>query len=67
MAEKEAGMHQHEQRFVWVKDKAGNEYVCRVMDLSSSGVAHFTLMRPVFGDDRDVLEAIIARPAMQLH
>lgn len=23
----------HEQRFVWVKDKAGNEYVCRVMDL----------------------------------
>ena len=33
MAEKEAGMHQHEQRFVWVKDKAGNEYVCRVMDL----------------------------------
>lgn len=24
---------EHEQRFVWVKDKAGNEYVCRVMDL----------------------------------
>ena len=23
----------HEKRFVWVKDKAGNEYVCRVMDL----------------------------------
>jgi len=23
----------HEQRFVWVKDKAGNEYVCRIMDL----------------------------------
>jgi hypothetical protein len=23
----------HEQRFVWVKDKAGNEFVCRVMDL----------------------------------
>jgi hypothetical protein len=23
----------HEQRFVWVKDKKGNEYVCRVMDL----------------------------------
>jgi hypothetical protein len=23
----------HEQRFVWVKDKAGNEYVCRVDDL----------------------------------
>lgn len=29
MAEKEF----HEKRFVWVKDKAGNEYVCRVMDL----------------------------------
>jgi hypothetical protein len=26
-------MAEHEQRFVWVKDKAGNEYVCRVMDL----------------------------------
>jgi hypothetical protein len=25
----------HEQRFVWVKDKAGNEYVCRVMDLKN--------------------------------
>ncbi|PKN64266.1 MAG: hypothetical protein CVU57_15300 [Deltaproteobacteria bacterium HGW-Deltaproteobacteria-15] len=24
---------EHEQRLVWVKDKAGNEYVCRVMDL----------------------------------
>ena len=23
----------HEQRFVWVKDKSGNEFVCRVMDL----------------------------------
>jgi hypothetical protein len=23
----------HEQRFVWVKDKSGNEYVCRIMDL----------------------------------
>ena len=23
----------HEKRFVWVTDKAGNEYVCRVMDL----------------------------------
>jgi hypothetical protein len=23
----------HKQRFVWVKDKAGNEYVCRVDDL----------------------------------
>jgi hypothetical protein len=20
----------HKQRFVWVKDKAGNEYVCRI-------------------------------------
>lgn len=26
-------MSEHEQRFVWVKDKSGNEYVCRVMDL----------------------------------
>ncbi len=26
-------MAEHEKRFVWVKDKAGNEYVCRVMDL----------------------------------
>jgi hypothetical protein len=26
-------VEKHEQRFVWVKDKAGNEYVCRVMDL----------------------------------
>ena len=26
-------MDEHEQRLVWVKDKAGNEYVCRVMDL----------------------------------
>ena len=26
-------MAEHEQRFVWVKDKAGNEYVCRIMDL----------------------------------
>lgn len=25
----------HEQRFVWVKDKAGNEFVCRVMDLKN--------------------------------
>ncbi len=25
----------HEKRFVWVKDKAGNEYVCRVMDLKN--------------------------------
>ncbi|MDD5204370.1 MAG: hypothetical protein PHS17_03065 [Desulfobacterales bacterium] len=24
---------EHEQRLVWVRDKAGNEYVCRVMDL----------------------------------
>ena len=23
----------HPQRFVWVKDKAGNEYVCRIDDL----------------------------------
>ena len=23
----------HEKRFVWVKDKAGNEYVCRIDDL----------------------------------
>jgi hypothetical protein len=23
----------HKQRFVWVKDKAGNEYVCRIDDL----------------------------------
>jgi predicted transcriptional regulator len=30
---KEKEMVEHEQRFVWVKDKAGNEYVCRVMDL----------------------------------
>jgi hypothetical protein len=29
----ERKMAEHEQRFVWVKDKAGNEYVCRVMDL----------------------------------
>lgn len=26
-------MAEHEQRFAWVKDKAGNEYVCRIMDL----------------------------------
>jgi hypothetical protein len=26
-------MTEHEKRFVWVKDKAGNEYVCRVDDL----------------------------------
>jgi hypothetical protein len=26
-------MAEHEQRLVWVKDKAGNEFVCRVMDL----------------------------------
>jgi hypothetical protein len=31
MAEKDV----HEKRFVWVKDKAGNEYVCRVMDLKN--------------------------------
>ena len=29
MAEKDV----HKKRFVWVKDKAGNEYVCRVDDL----------------------------------
>ena len=29
MAEKDV----HKQRFVWVKDKAGNEYVCRIDDL----------------------------------
>jgi hypothetical protein len=28
-----AEIETHEQRFVWVKDKAGNEYVCRIMDL----------------------------------
>jgi hypothetical protein len=28
-----ADIETHEQRFVWVKDKAGNEYVCRIMDL----------------------------------
>ena len=28
-----AKMAEHEKRFVWVTDKAGNEYVCRVMDL----------------------------------
>jgi hypothetical protein len=27
-------MENHEKRFVWVTDKAGNEYVCRVMDLA---------------------------------
>ena len=26
-------MAEHEKRFVWVTDKSGNEYVCRVMDL----------------------------------
>lgn len=26
-------MAEHEKRFVWVKDKAGNEYVCRIDDL----------------------------------
>ena len=26
-------MTEHKKRFVWVKDKAGNEYVCRVDDL----------------------------------
>ena len=26
-------MAEHEKRFVWVKDKAGNEFVCRVEDL----------------------------------
>ena len=26
-------MAEHKQRFVWVKDKAGNEYVCRIDDL----------------------------------
>jgi hypothetical protein len=31
MAEKDV----HEKRFVWVKDKAGNEFVCRVMDLKN--------------------------------
>jgi len=32
---KEGGfkMAEHEKRFVWVKDKAGNEYVCRIDDL----------------------------------
>ncbi|MBN1102306.1 MAG: hypothetical protein JXL84_02710 [Deltaproteobacteria bacterium] len=25
----------HPQRFVWVKDKAGNEYVCRIEDLKN--------------------------------
>ena len=25
----------HKQRFVWVKDKAGNEYVCRIEDLEN--------------------------------
>lgn len=23
----------HKQRFVWVKDKSGNEFVCRIDDL----------------------------------
>jgi hypothetical protein len=31
--ERSRKMAEHEQRFVWVKDKAGNEYVCRIMDL----------------------------------
>ena len=31
MAEKDV----HEKKFVWVKDKAGNEFVCRVMDLKN--------------------------------
>ena len=26
-------VEEHEQRLVWVHDNAGNEYVCRVMDL----------------------------------
>jgi len=26
-------MTEHKKRLVWVKDKAGNEYVCRVDDL----------------------------------
>ncbi|MFC1579515.1 hypothetical protein ACFL4N_01230 [Thermodesulfobacteriota bacterium] len=25
----------HEKRFVWVKDKAGNEFVCRIQDLEN--------------------------------
>jgi hypothetical protein len=33
--ERRMTMAEHEQRFVWVKDKAGNEYVCRVMDLKN--------------------------------
>jgi hypothetical protein len=28
-----AEQQKHKQRFVWVKDKAGNEYVCQVADL----------------------------------
>lgn len=31
MAEKDV----HEKKFVWVKDKAGNEFVCRIMDLKN--------------------------------
>ena len=26
-------MEEHKKRFVWVNDKAGNEYVCRIDDL----------------------------------
>ena len=26
---------EHKKRFVWVKDKAGNEYVCRIQDLEN--------------------------------
>ena len=26
-------MAEHEKRFVWITDKAGNEYVCRIDDL----------------------------------
>ena len=26
-------MSEHKKRFVWVTDKAGNEYVCRIDDL----------------------------------
>jgi hypothetical protein len=25
----------HKQRFVWVKDKVGNEHVCRIEDLQN--------------------------------
>jgi len=29
----ELKMSEHKKRFVWVNDKAGNQYVCRVEDL----------------------------------